>query len=86
MPLSTGNAWGGRRSVDCSGLRTGPILSLTLKSKPANRAMTDHTTDPSTAFRPSLDTDELRPALLLAGTQIIVALVGAVLLTNGLLA
>ena len=46
--------------------------------------MTDSTTD--TAFRPSIDTDELRPALLLAGTQIVVALVGAVLLTNGLLA
>lgn len=48
--------------------------------------MTDHTTDTSTTFRSSIDTDELRPALLLAGTQIIVALVGAVLLTNGLLA
>lgn len=48
--------------------------------------MTDHTTNTSPAFRPSIDTDELRPALLLAGTQIIIALVGAVLLTNGLLA
>jgi hypothetical protein len=48
--------------------------------------MTDSTTDTSTDFRPSIDTDELRPALLLAGTQIVVALVGAVLLTNGLLA
>jgi hypothetical protein len=47
--------------------------------------MTDHTTDAS-SFRPSLDTDELRPALLLAGTQIMVALLGAVLLTNGALA
>jgi hypothetical protein len=47
--------------------------------------MTDHTTDAS-SFRPSLDTDELRPALLLAGTQVVVALVGAVLLSSGALA
>jgi hypothetical protein len=46
--------------------------------------MTDHTTE-STSFRPSFDTDQLRPAMLLAGTQVIVALVSAVLLTNGLL-
>lgn len=48
--------------------------------------MTDHTTDTSPTFRPSIATDELRPALLLTGTQIIFALVGAVLLTSGLLA
>ena len=47
--------------------------------------MTDQTSDRPT-FRPSIDTDELRPALLLAGTQIMVALLGAVLLTNGALA
>jgi hypothetical protein len=47
--------------------------------------MTDHTTDVSD-FRPSIDTDKLRPALLLAGTQIVIALLGAVLLTNGALA
>jgi len=48
--------------------------------------MTNSTTDRSTPFRPSLTTDNLRPALLLAGTQIVVALLGAVLLTNGVLA
>jgi hypothetical protein len=48
--------------------------------------MTTSTTDRPTAFRPSIDTDELRPALLLAGTQVLIALLGAVLLTNGALA
>ena len=48
--------------------------------------MTNHATDSTPTFRSSLDTDELRPVLLLAGTQVIVSLVGAVLLTNGLLA
>jgi hypothetical protein len=38
------------------------------------------------SFRPSLDTDTLRPALLLAGTQVVIALLGAVLLTSGALA
>ncbi|WP_181149347.1 hypothetical protein [Salinibacter sp. 10B] len=47
--------------------------------------MTDHTTE-STSFRPSFDTDQLRPAVLLAGIQVIVALLSAVLLTNGVLA
>jgi hypothetical protein len=47
--------------------------------------MTDHSTNPS-PFRPSLDTDTLRPALLLAGAQIVIALLGSVLLTNGVLA
>ena len=47
--------------------------------------MTDHSTE-STSFRSSFDTDQLRPAMLLAGTQVIVALVSAVLITNGLLA
>jgi hypothetical protein len=35
--------------------------------------------------RPSIDTDTLRPALLLAGTQVVMSLVGAVLLTSGVL-
>ncbi len=48
--------------------------------------MTDHTTDMSTTFRPSIDTDTLRPALLVAGTQVVIALLAAVLLTNGALA
>ncbi len=47
--------------------------------------MTNHTTE-STSFRPSLDSDQLRPAILLAAAQVIVALVSAVLLTNGVLA
>jgi hypothetical protein len=48
--------------------------------------MTDHKADRSFSFRPSVDTDALRPALLLAGTQMVIALVGAVLLTSGALA
>ena len=48
--------------------------------------MTDSTTNRSFSFRPSITTDDLRPALLLAGTQVITALLGAVLLTNGALA
>jgi len=47
--------------------------------------MTDQSPDLST-FRPSINTDELRPALLLASTQVVIALVAAVLLTNGALA
>lgn len=47
--------------------------------------MTDQSTD-RLSFRPSLDTDKLRPALLLAGAQVMIALLGSVLLTNGLLA
>lgn len=46
--------------------------------------MTDQNTDHS-AFVSSTTTDTLRPALLLAGTQVMIALLGAVLLTNGLL-
>ncbi|HKL89335.1 MAG TPA: hypothetical protein VJ884_10040 [Salinibacter sp.] len=38
------------------------------------------------AFRPSVTTDTLRPVLLIAGTQVMVALLGSVLITNGLLA
>lgn len=37
------------------------------------------------SFRPSTDTDQLRPALLLASTQVVIALLGAVLLTSGAL-
>jgi len=47
--------------------------------------MTDHTTTRS-FVRPSTNTDELRPALLLTGTQGIIALLGAVLITGGALA
>jgi hypothetical protein len=38
------------------------------------------------SFRPSIQTDDLRPALLMTGAQIMIALLGAVLLTNGVLA
>ena len=38
------------------------------------------------SFRSSLNTDKLCPALLLAGTQIMISLLGAVLLTDGGLA
>jgi hypothetical protein len=39
----------------------------------------------ASSFVPSTQTDTLRPALLLTGTQVMIALLGAVLLTNGLL-
>ena len=47
--------------------------------------MTDHSTD-RPSFRPSISTDPLRPALLLAAAQVMIALLGAVLLTNGVMA
>ena len=47
--------------------------------------MTDHSTD-RPSFRPSISTDTLRPALLLAAAQVMIALLGAVLLTNGVMA
>lgn len=46
--------------------------------------MTDYDTDLA-SFTPSMTTDTLRPAVLLTGTQVMIALLGAVLLTNGLL-
>ncbi len=48
--------------------------------------MTDRKTDYFELYRPSLNSDRLRTSLLLAGTQIMIALLGAVLLTNGALA
>lgn len=48
--------------------------------------MTNSTTDRSTSFRPSITTDALRPAMLVAGTQVMIALLGAVFLTSGVLA
>lgn len=48
--------------------------------------MTDREPHIPTSVRSSLDTDKLRPALLLFGTQIVIALIGSVLLTNGVLA
>jgi len=47
--------------------------------------MTDQSTD-QLSFRPSFDTDKLRPALLLTGVQVMIALLGSVLLTSGVLA
>ena len=47
--------------------------------------MTNSTTDTG-SFASSPTTDKLRPALLAAGTQIVIALLGAMLLTNGALA
>ena len=55
-------------------------------SNPTNRAMTDRKTDSPETYRPSLDADRLRSSLLLTGTQVMIALLGAVLLTNGVLA
>jgi len=54
------------------------VRSLRIQTN--DNAMSTHS-----SFQPSLDTDSLRPALLLAGTQVMVALLGAVLLTNGVL-
>jgi hypothetical protein len=48
--------------------------------------MTDRKTKYFELYRPSFNSDRLRPTLLLAGTQIVIALLGAVLLTNGALA
>lgn len=48
--------------------------------------MTDHTTDSSFTVRPSGTTDTLRRALLIAGLQVMGALLGSVLIPNGLLA
>ncbi len=45
--------------------------------------MTDHKTDASLTFHPSIKTDRLRPALLWTGTQIMIALIGSLLLTSG---
>jgi len=53
------------------------VRSLRIQTN--DNAMRNHS-----SFQPSLDTDSLRSALLLAGTQVITALLGAVLLTNGL--
>lgn len=46
--------------------------------------MTDTTTNRSTSFRPSITTDGRRPALILAGVQVMIALIGAVLITQGM--
>jgi len=48
--------------------------------------MTDRKIDLPSSFRPSVTTDKLRPALLLAGTQVMIALLGSVLITTGVLA
>lgn len=66
--------------------RVFPTVSFTrFELKPADHVMSNQQTDLPSSFRPSINTDELRPALLLAGTQVLVALLGAVLLTNGAL-
>lgn len=69
-------------------LRKGPDGSDTTfdnhELNPADHAMMNVNDRP--AFRPSINTDKLRPALLLAGAQIMIALLGSVLLTNGVLA
>jgi len=51
--------------------------------QPTHKTMTDHSTD-HTSIHASTTTDTLRSAVLLAGTQVMIALLGAVLLTNGL--
>jgi hypothetical protein len=61
-----------------------PLFSLPYKRKPASVAMSFDTSLPT--FRSSIDTDELRPALLAAGAQMVISLVGAVLLSTGTLA
>lgn len=38
------------------------------------------------SYHPSIDTGELRPALLAAGTQMMISLVAAALLSSGALA
>lgn len=47
--------------------------------------MKNSATNRSTSFHPSITTDARRPALLLAGIQVMIALIGAVLITQGVL-
>ena len=62
-----------------------PILTL-CELKPAFNAMSDQKKNRPSSFQPSMTTDTLRPAALLAGVQLVIALLGAILLTNGVLA
>ncbi len=48
--------------------------------------MTDHTTKRSSSFRSFSTTDEIRSAVLLAATQVMIALLGAILITSSGLA
>lgn len=48
--------------------------------------MTDHTTKRSSSFYSASTTDELRSAVLLAATQVMIALLGAILITSSGLA
>lgn len=60
------------------------LYGLLCKRKPTPITMSFETDLPS--FAPSIDTDELRPALLVAGTQLMISLAGAILVTSGALA
>lgn len=51
-----------------------------------SNAMTDHTTKRSSSFRSFSTTDEIRSAVLLAATQVMIALLGAILITSSGLA
>ena len=68
------------------GDETGTGLPSQSTINPARDVMNAPTKDFPFAFRPSVTTDTLRPVLLIAGTQVMVALLGSVLITNGLLA
>ncbi len=46
--------------------------------------MTNLKTDTS-SFKSSINTDQLRPALLIGATQVVIALLSSVLLTSGAL-
>lgn len=61
-----------------SGLRT----ARTLETNPLRKTMKNQTDDLPSFFRPLFDAKDLRPYLLLVGLQILVALLGAVLVTN----
>jgi hypothetical protein len=45
----------------------------------------DRPQDRPSSFESSIDTDQLRPALLLGATQVVIALLSSVLLTSGAL-
>lgn len=63
--------------------RKSALIAL-CKRKPIFPAMTNLKTDTS-SFESSINTDQLRPALLIGATQVVIALLSSVLLTSGAL-
>ena len=82
MRLSAGNGLGDNPRIDAF---VGAAHGKHSRATPNVISMTNRAAD-STPLRSSVDPDALRPALLLAGAQVVVALIAAVLLTSGALA